>query len=242
MKCEDFIRLIDAYIDGELDQDTVSEMLDHARECENCARELSAAEMLRDTLSGIDENIVPPLPAQAAWRNAIKAEARRKRMGRIYKICASAAAAVVLMVGLYAGLNAFDNNAKQPETSVATEAGAGFVFVATDGSDATPAPAARTISIADENEVAGSTASVKLTAADPSAACESIISMADEFYGYSEIQGGSDDNVYLTAYIPAESIDQFVDSLGLVGEVAEYRFNDAESTTVTVTITIKTAE
>ena len=225
MKCEDFIRLIDAYIDGELDQDTVSEMLDHARECENCARELSAAEMLRDTLSGIDENIVPPLPAQAAWRNAVKAEARKKRMGRIYKICASAAAAVVLMVGLYAGLDAFDNNAKQPETSAATEAGAGFVFVATDGSDATPAPAARTISIADEN-----------------AACESIISMADEFYGYSEIQGGSDDNVYLTAYIPAESIDQFVDSLGLVGEVAEYRFNDAESTNVTVTITIKTAE
>ena len=243
MKCEDFIRLIDAYIDGELDQDTLSEMLDHARECENCAQELSAAEMLRDTLTGIDENIVPPLPAQAAWRNAVKAETRRKRIGRIYKICASAAAAVVLMVGLYVGLDAFDNNAKQSETSVSTEADAGFLFVATDGSDATPAPAARTISLTDEyEEMAGSTASVKLTAADPSAACESVISMAEEFYGYSEIQGGSDDNVYLTAYIPAESIDQFVDSLGLVGEVTGYQFNDAESTNVTVTITIKTAD
>jgi len=244
VKCEDFIRLIDAYIDGELDQDTMSEMLTHAQECEECAREFEAAQLLRETLRGIDDDIVPPLAAQAAWRNSIKAEARRKRMNRIYKFCASAAAAVVLMVGVYAGIDAFDKNNAPQRAATVSEADAGFVFVAADGGDATPDPGsmARMTSLTMGDEVAGSTASVKLTAEDPSAACESVISIAEEFYGYTEAQGGSDTNVYLTAYIPADSIDQFVESLGLVGEVTGWQFNDSGSANVTVTITIKTAD
>ncbi len=242
MKCEDFIRLIDAYIDGELDETTVSEMLSHAKECENCAQELSMAEMLRDTLSGIDEDTVPPIAAQAAWRNAIKVESRKKRMNRIYKICASAAAAVVIMFGLYAGLDAFDmKNAQQP-SATETTADAGFVFVAADGGDATPNPAARTITMGTEDEAAGNTASVMLTAADTAAASESIISMAEEFYGYAEAHDNGDTALYLTAYIPVESIDQFVSAISVIGEITDYQFNEGDSANVVVTITLKTAE
>lgn len=243
MKCEDFIRLIDAYIDGELDNAEEEKLLTHARECENCARELENARMLRDMLSGMDDDIVPPLAAQAGWRSAVKAEARKKRMKRIYKYCGTVAAALVIMVGIFAGLDMFDaENAPQGSGTV-TQADAGFVFVATDGGEATSAPAAmaRTVSAPDD-EVAGSSASVKLISEEPASACELIGSLAAEFGGYTDAQGGSSTGAYLTAYIPAECIDQFVDSLSLAGEVSGYQLNDSGSAEVAVTITIKPAE
>ena len=244
MKCEDFSRLIDAYIDGELDEKTAQELLSHAQECEKCAEELRLAEMLRDTLSGMDDDIVPPLPAQAAWRRAIKAESRRRKMQRVYKICGSIAAAVVLMVGVFAGLDAFGPDNAADTLDTAGTADAGFVFVATDGGDATPEPGAGAMakSVADEDEAAGMTASVKLVSADPASACDIVETLAAELGGYTDDRGGSDVSAYLTAYIPAESIDQFEENLSLAGEVTGWQLNEGSGDTVTLTITIKTAE
>ena len=242
MKCEDFSRLIDAYIDGELGKAEEDRLLTHAQECEKCAEELKNARNLRDMLMGMDDDIVPPLSAQAAWRTAVKAEARKKRMKNIYKYCGSIAAVLVIMIGVFAGTDIFHSGKPVQENTVQT-ADAGFVFVATDGGEATAAPAvmARSISM-EEDEVAGSTASVKLIAADPASACEQIVSLAAEFGGSTDAQGGSDTSAYLTAYIPAESIDQFVESLSLIGEVSGYQLNDTGSDSVTVTVTVKTAE
>ena len=42
-----------------------------------------SAEEMQDILSHIDDNIVVPLPAQAAWRGAVRKEAAHRRMKRL---------------------------------------------------------------------------------------------------------------------------------------------------------------
>lgn len=59
-----------------------------------------AAEQLRDILSHMDDDLAVPLPAQAAWRKAVRTEARNRKMKRIYTACGAVAAALVLMLGV----------------------------------------------------------------------------------------------------------------------------------------------
>ena len=75
MKCEDFMSLIDAYVDQELTGAQLPEMHEHAQGCEACRREMENADLLKNYLSEMDRQVCVPLPAQAAWRNAVKAEA-----------------------------------------------------------------------------------------------------------------------------------------------------------------------
>ena len=76
MKCEDFMSLIDAYVDQELTGAQLREMHEHAQGCEACRREMENADLLKNCLSEMDRQVCVPLPAQAAWRNAVKAEVR----------------------------------------------------------------------------------------------------------------------------------------------------------------------
>ena len=237
MKCEDFRKLLDAYIDGELDKAQACEMLAHAQECEECNKELKLAGMLRDVLHGMDDDIVPPLAAQAAWRSAIKAETRKTRLHRIYKYCGTAAAALVVLVGCVALLDPFgsDKAKNTPETG----ADSSYTFVAADGNEAAPTAFARTISV--DADMTGMTANVKLCCEDPSAACDAIISLAEEFGGMTDAPSGGENSAYVTAYIPAGSVDSFIEALSMAGEVTDASIS-GEGDTVTVAITVKTAE
>ena len=104
MNCSDFNQMLDLYIDGELDDSQRKAFEAHAAQCKDCGEKLVAAEQLREVLSHMDDDISVPLPAQAAWRSAVRAEAKRNRMKKIYSICGAVAAVCVLTVGLTAML------------------------------------------------------------------------------------------------------------------------------------------
>lgn len=240
MKCEDFRRLIDAYIDGELEKAQVCEMLAHAQECEECRREMKLAEMLRNTMKGMDDDIIPPLAAQAAWRNAVKDESRKGRMKKLYKYLGTAAAALVVLVGCVTLLDPFGGD-KAVQSTVTSNSDSGFVFVASDGDEAAPTAMARTLSAGNEAASAGMTANVKMNCAEPAAACDTIVSLTQEFGGICDTPSGGETSAYVTAYIPAGSIEAFMDALKLAGDVTDSQIR-GEGETVTVAISIKLAE
>lgn len=237
MKCEEFIQLIDALIDGELDLTTAQEMQFHAQNCDKCACELQLAEQLRDMLRGMDDDIVPPLSAQAAWRDAVKIEARSRRVRRLYKICGSVAAAVLLVVGCAAGIRAFRGN-DASDVVAPGAADAGIVYVASDGDEAAPTAKVRTLKLTDDI-ACDMTASLKLEADDPMAACASVASLAVEFNGYTDTPNGSDTSAYIVAYIPAGNLEQFIESLDYVGAAEDVNVVGDDGDSVMVTITIK---
>ena len=100
MKCEDFRRLIDAYIDGGLESAVRLEMERHAETCEPCMKLMEEARALKEMLAEMSEVDVP-LPAQAAWRRAVREEAKAKRkpMAWTRGLVSVAAAMVVLVAG-----------------------------------------------------------------------------------------------------------------------------------------------
>ena len=99
MTCSEFDHLLDLYIDGELNEAQRNEVEGHAAQCSRCAGQLKAAEELRDILSHMDDDVSVPLPAQAAWRNAVREEAKRRKMKTIYTAIGAIAAVCVLTFG-----------------------------------------------------------------------------------------------------------------------------------------------
>jgi hypothetical protein len=100
MTCSEFDHLLDRYIDGELNEAQREEVRVHAAQCGECSEKLKAAEELRDILSHMDDDISVPLPAQAAWRKAVREEAKRKKMKSLYAAVGAIAAVCVLTFGI----------------------------------------------------------------------------------------------------------------------------------------------
>ena len=98
MKCTEFKELLDAFIDDELDAVQRARMLEHAQTCESCAQALRQARTLKRVLAELDAAPVVPLPAQAAWRGAIKREEKRRKLRNVYRAVGAVAAAFVLLV------------------------------------------------------------------------------------------------------------------------------------------------
>lgn len=104
MNCETFRQNIDAWLDGELTQEKKNEMREHAAACESCREELKQAEEILQMSAQLNDDLVVPLAAQAAWRKAVRAEAQKtKRPGRMWMrgMATVAAALVVLVTGTY---------------------------------------------------------------------------------------------------------------------------------------------
>lgn len=112
MTCSEFNQLLDRWIDGELDESQRAAMKEHAAQCSECREQLASAQQLRDILSHMDDDISVPLQAQAAWRKAVREEAKKSRMKGVYRAFAAVAAALVLMVGVSAMLK--QNGAQLP--------------------------------------------------------------------------------------------------------------------------------
>lgn len=100
MNCEAFSENIDAYIDGGLESAARLEMERHAEKCVPCMKMLEEARALKEMLAEMSEVDVP-LPAQAAWRRAVREEAKAKRRPAAWtrSIASVAAALVVLVAG-----------------------------------------------------------------------------------------------------------------------------------------------
>ena len=101
MNCETFKQNIDAWLDGELSQEIRQEMEKHADECGTCAHLLDQAQHLSVMCAEMNEGLSVPLPAQAAWRKAVRAEAKRRSrpMATWMRAAAGVAAALAVLVG-----------------------------------------------------------------------------------------------------------------------------------------------
>lgn len=102
MNCQEFRLLLDDYIDGVLSGEDTARLLAHAEECPACRAELDAANAIRDDLAELNQEIDVPLAAQAAWRSAIRKEARGRAFARVVRVGTSVAAAIALLLGAYA--------------------------------------------------------------------------------------------------------------------------------------------
>lgn len=132
MNCSQFSDLLDAYIDGEMDDVAREGFEKHAKECESCMNQLRAAEQLRDFLSQMDDDIAVPLPAQAAWRSAVRQEARRRTLKRIYSAAGAVAAACILTLGVTTMLHSSEPAGVSPAAGRSIDAQQ-VAFVETDG-------------------------------------------------------------------------------------------------------------
>lgn len=102
MTCKQFESLLDAYLDSELDQETRASMIRHADECPACGEKLETMTRLLTMCAELDEGLTVPLDCQAAWRNAVREEAARRRaprMGAWAKGLTAVAAALTVLVG-----------------------------------------------------------------------------------------------------------------------------------------------
>ena len=96
MNCEAFRENIDAYIDGGLESAARLEMERHAEKCAPCMKLLTEARELAELLAEMSEVDVP-LQAQAGWRRAVRAEAKKKPYAAWMRSIASVAAALVVL-------------------------------------------------------------------------------------------------------------------------------------------------
>ena len=105
MKCEETGALLDQLLDGTLSNDQLQALEAHGQSCPACGEQIRAAMQMKALFNEMEPEVDVPLRAQAAWRGAVKAEARRKKIKRFYSWAGVAAAAVVLVVGVSLGLN-----------------------------------------------------------------------------------------------------------------------------------------
>ena len=203
MNCEEARLLLDAFIDGELSQAEMRALMDHVEACEECAREMDAAVLLKDTLAHIDDDVQVPLQAQAAWRNAIRAEAKKKNTKKWMRM-AYAAAALVLLLG---GVLAFgDMPAKQDAIMEVGEVAVANELIARDGMVQTAAYTA--------GAGADYTVWKKISSENPEADRKNLKILATEYNaGYSE-QGDGICRIEL----PQEYLDDFLNAASRIGK------------------------
>ena len=225
MRCEDFLLKIDAYIDGELTNDELNELRMHAGSCENCRAELEKAELLRDTLSGIDEDIVVPLEAQAAWRRAVRAEARQGNVRKWSRGLYVVAAALVLVLGCtFMFNNDFfaDKRVRGLEMAAAPGAASdamrdGVVMMAADGEEAMVAA-----------KIESYSAVKKYSVADMDAADKLIRDLASEYSAMRVEKIDLVGNLCYCVELPFDYQDDFLSSMTVLGEEIDSELFEVE--------------
>lgn len=105
MTCEELNGLLDRLMDGELDDEERRAMTAHAAECSECAAAIRATIQMKALFDEMEPEVDVPLPAQAKWRSAIRAEAARTQRRRRTRWIGSAAAAVVVLLGVGLAVN-----------------------------------------------------------------------------------------------------------------------------------------
>ncbi|MBQ6715923.1 MAG: DUF4349 domain-containing protein [Clostridia bacterium] len=106
--CEKIRSMLDDYVDDLLTPEEIEFMKAHAEKCERCAEEIRLSDIIKNELKGMDDHVIVPLQAQAAWRNAVKKEIRNKKFKKAYKALSSVAAALIVLVGATFALRSND--------------------------------------------------------------------------------------------------------------------------------------
>lgn len=105
MNCEQVSACLDLLMDGELNDDMRRELDAHGQGCPACAKAIRDTLQLKALLSEMEPEVAVPLPAQAAWRGAVREAAQRDRRRKLVRWIGSAAAAVVVLVGVTLAFN-----------------------------------------------------------------------------------------------------------------------------------------
>ena len=234
MNCEQMRAMLDAYIDGELSAEEMRALRDHAAACEDCKRELEAAELLRDALAHMDDDVSVPLEAQAAWRKAIRAEAGKRSKKRALRVVYGLAAALVVAIGCTAVLR---SDALNPQNAVTPNAGAQAravefteMMVATDGeSDAVQA----TYSLSAEDYAAWK----KYGVVDFDRACQTLEELTAEYSGTATTdRGEADREAMYRIELPSASMEDFLNAARLLGTELDSELREESGETAVIYI------
>lgn len=228
MSCEEARRLLDAYVDGELSPEQERGLMDHVNACENCKQEYDAACTLRDMLGDMDDNIAVPLEAQAAWRSAVRAEAKKKISRRWTRIASSVAAALVLVFGLTMALRPGEEApAGMPMTINAP-------IIARDGES-------EQVSAAADGAEQDYSAWKKYSTERFDAACETIEALTAEYSGSFKLEGepvsGAREAVYRIE-LPRDYMADFLSAASCIGSELDSETMDAAGETAVIYIQI----
>ena len=100
MRCEDTGSWLDLLMDDALDAAQRQELNEHARVCPACAEQLRSTLRLKAMLEALPQEADVPLAAQAAWRNAVRQESKRRVSRRLIRTFSAVAAAAVVALGI----------------------------------------------------------------------------------------------------------------------------------------------
>lgn len=234
MNCEQMHAMLDAYIDGELSAEEMRALRDHAAACEDCKRELEAAELLRDALAHMDDDVSVPLEAQAAWRKAVRAEAGKRSKKRALRVVYGLAAALVVAIGCTAVLR---SDALKPQNALTPNAGAQAravefteMMVATDGeADAVQA----TYSLSAEDYAAWK----KYGVADFDRACQTLEELTAEYSGTATTdRGEADREAMYRIELPAAYMEDFLNAASLLGTELDSELREESGETAVIYI------
>ena len=234
MNCEQMRAMLDAYIDGELSEEEMRALRDHAAACEDCKRELEAAELLRDALAHMDDDVSVPLEAQAAWRKAVRAEAGKRSRRRVLRVAYGLAAALVVAIGCTAVLR---SDALKPQNALTPNAGAQAravefteMMVATDGeADAVQA----TYSLSAEDYAAWK----KYGVADFDRACQTLEELTAEYSGTATTdRGEADREAMYRIELPAAYMEDFLNAASLLGTELDSELREESGETAVIYI------
>lgn len=232
MKCSDTGALLDLLMDGALREDQLEALEAHARECPECAAQLEAARALSALMDELPPEVDVPLTAQAAWRGAVRDEAKARRTRRLTRWVSAVAAGAVLVVGV--GATVLRQNARQARMSAVVQmadADAGTIENAYEAAANESAAfgavmaggAAGDAAVLEADGVSLSMAEPAETAAAPmqelrvkvddvDAACDTICDLVSEYEGSTDAQrtdGGA--NLYVT--LPGENLADFMSAI-----------------------------
>ena len=232
MDCKEAQMLLDALVDGELSAEQEAELLAHVHACEACMEEYKAAMLLKDCLKDMDEEIAVPLEAQAAWRRAIHAEAKKKLSRKWMRVVSVAAAALVLVVGM--GFVTKDRApVQQPAPEVmelSVKAAAVPELIAADGDMQDAAAAA---GVADN----GYTARKKFTAADLQAAGEAVEMLSAEYSGSCTAEK-EEASVLYRVELPYDYMEDFLSAVSRIGTELNSEIVESAGETAVILIQI----
>lgn len=237
MVCEEARMLLDALVDGELSAEQEEELIAHVHACEACMEEYRAAMLLKDCLKDMDEDIAVPLEAQAAWRRAIHAEAKKK-LSRKWMRAASIAAVMLVLVGGMGFVTKDRAPVQQPlpelmELSVRSAApGEPAVSVELIAADGNMQDAAAAAGVGESY-----TARKKFASADLQAAGEAIEMLAAEYSGSCTMEK-EEASVLYCVELPYDYMEDFLSAVSRIGTELDSETVDAACETAIVLIQV----
>lgn len=227
MTCSEFDRLLDLYIDGELDETQRREAEAHAAQCGECTDKLKAAVELQGILSHMDDDISVPLQTQAAWRKAVRAEAKRRKMKRIYAFAGAAAAVCVLTLGTVSMMQ------KKPGDLSSAHR------VETDGVSETAAldneTASRSIG---SGQLSSQYVERVLVVEDVTESLGYLQDVAKEYGASIEREAESTQGMNVFVQVPAESAEEFIRAVNAIAVESDESAYDLDLSAATVGVCV----